>query len=132
MLTENMVPNGVLSARPPAKGFEASPVWQGAQSAARARYSPRATRAASSCGSLRFGARDEPQCGEHGRRAGSHSSQSVPHHHLPWQPPDHVGARRLTAAIAFIRAGLALRNRLSAPEPRNAQASTRPRSEYDR
>src|ERR1700686_289210 len=49
MLTENKVPNGVLSARPPAKGFEASPVWQGAQSAARARYSPRETRAASSC-----------------------------------------------------------------------------------
>src|ERR1700733_12175457 len=38
-----MVPNGSLNGSPPAKGFPPGALWQAAQSAARARYSPRAT-----------------------------------------------------------------------------------------
>src|SRR3984957_871148 len=38
-----MVPNGSLNGNPPANGCPPGAVWQAAQSAARARYSPRAT-----------------------------------------------------------------------------------------
>src|ERR1700722_11582067 len=39
-----MVPNGSLNGSPPAKGFPPGALWQAPQSAARARYSPRATK----------------------------------------------------------------------------------------
>src|ERR1700733_10176986 len=38
-----MVPNGSLNGSPPANGFPPGALWHAAQSAARARYSPRAT-----------------------------------------------------------------------------------------
>src|SRR5262245_29254648 len=47
MLVEYIVPIiGSLNGRPPAKGLPPGALWQAAQSAARVRYSPRATKSA--------------------------------------------------------------------------------------
>src|SRR5438094_368988 len=45
MLAETSVPNGVATARPPAKAAPPESVWHGMQSPAMTRYRPAATRA---------------------------------------------------------------------------------------